>query len=492
MADTDSSNPQGGWAPYSHNQTTSTRGTTTGTGNSKLRDSCHACAVSKVKCPKEKPACSRCESRGISCQYFFTRRPGRRRESESSSNRLSRTTSGNSSNSKSNRDAHSAAELDNEENNNGVSKDNDTIQVLPQHAVGANFFPGSPTPPASLSRGGSSYMGSHPGLSISTSPKLDNLFGPDSSDAFSVLEENMMFPELGDFSSEMHDMDFIISGMDSPFGMPEMVDRGTIPHSTRDSDIGSLLMPATKSSQTSTAAGSPEAPTTVSSHSLHSPWKPSMAPSTTSTTCGCVMQALDLLQSLVSTQSNPPTANGSPDSIAISNPTSDISARTVLLENKQGIETVNRMIACPACVHDSFLLTLSSMIVLKILERYATAARTQSHRAAGEAERVSSSAGDADRHGRGRMAAQLVLSELHRVQRLVKQLSPRLKGSRGESGREAGMVMNLWGQGQVEAEGEMVTGTAPFSAGTLDRVESDLRKSLSALSAEIIHMLRQS
>ncbi|KAF3763199.1 hypothetical protein M406DRAFT_262336, partial [Cryphonectria parasitica EP155] len=42
--------------------------------SSKLRNSCHSCAVSKVKCPKEKPTCSKCESRGIACQYFLARR----------------------------------------------------------------------------------------------------------------------------------------------------------------------------------------------------------------------------------------------------------------------------------------------------------------------------------------------------------------------------------------------------------------------------------
>ncbi|RYP72747.1 hypothetical protein DL770_007924 [Monosporascus sp. CRB-9-2] len=43
----------------------------------KLRDSCHACASSKVKCHKEKPTCSRCSKRGITCEYFVIRRGGR-------------------------------------------------------------------------------------------------------------------------------------------------------------------------------------------------------------------------------------------------------------------------------------------------------------------------------------------------------------------------------------------------------------------------------
>ncbi|KAF2111971.1 hypothetical protein BDV96DRAFT_164435 [Lophiotrema nucula] len=51
---------------------------------SKLRDSCHACALSKVKCHKQKPTCSRCARRGIVCEYFQSRRPGRKKESHHS------------------------------------------------------------------------------------------------------------------------------------------------------------------------------------------------------------------------------------------------------------------------------------------------------------------------------------------------------------------------------------------------------------------------
>lgn len=49
----------------------------------RLRDSCHACAASKVKCSKDKPTCVRCTRRGTTCQYFATKRPGRKRNSNS-------------------------------------------------------------------------------------------------------------------------------------------------------------------------------------------------------------------------------------------------------------------------------------------------------------------------------------------------------------------------------------------------------------------------
>ncbi|KAL7916585.1 hypothetical protein GGI35DRAFT_466143 [Trichoderma velutinum] len=46
----------------------------------KLRRTCEACAHVKIKCTKEKPTCSRCKNRGIACQYFIEKRPGRRRQ----------------------------------------------------------------------------------------------------------------------------------------------------------------------------------------------------------------------------------------------------------------------------------------------------------------------------------------------------------------------------------------------------------------------------
>jgi hypothetical protein len=90
------------------------------------------------------------------------------------------------------------------------------------------------------------------------------------------------------------------------------------------------------------------------------------------------------------------------------------------------------------------------------------------------------------------MAAQLVLSELHRVQRLVNQLSPRLKVPKEGDGRNRCLEPGLWGRHQMTGGDEKMTGMAPFSAGTVDRVEADVRKSLSTLSAEIINVLRQS
>ncbi|KAF2752011.1 cysteine proteinase [Sporormia fimetaria CBS 119925] len=39
----------------------------------KLRKSCNACTAGKVKCPSERPTCSRCDNRGLSCVYSVFR-----------------------------------------------------------------------------------------------------------------------------------------------------------------------------------------------------------------------------------------------------------------------------------------------------------------------------------------------------------------------------------------------------------------------------------
>lgn len=53
----------------------------------KLRETCHACACSKLRCSKEKPACSRCAKRGFTCTYVTAKRSGRKSNSLSSINR---------------------------------------------------------------------------------------------------------------------------------------------------------------------------------------------------------------------------------------------------------------------------------------------------------------------------------------------------------------------------------------------------------------------
>ena len=225
-------------------------------------------------------------------------------------------------------------------------------------------------------------------------------------------------------------------------------------------------------------------------------------------TCSCLMQALDLMKKLSSTNSPICVLPDSLDDINTIpglNPNSNPSAQVIVMENNQAIKAVSTMLQC-SCAEDSYLLALLSMIVFKILGRYATAAREQHEEATAGDEKqggCTSTKFQMQQTGvniigserLGRVAAQLVLSELHHVQRLVNQLSPRLKvhglgiASQDEGPQDARF---FGGDNQVSPPLDKETKTAPFSATTMDQIEIDLRKSLRTLSSEIISILRQS
>ncbi|KAI9897339.1 hypothetical protein N3K66_007195 [Trichothecium roseum] len=52
----------------------------------RLRESCQACALSKIKCSKDKPSCNRCSERGTTCRYLITQKTGRKVRRRSVSN----------------------------------------------------------------------------------------------------------------------------------------------------------------------------------------------------------------------------------------------------------------------------------------------------------------------------------------------------------------------------------------------------------------------
>ena len=56
----------------------STRRQTNAPDRPKLRNSCHICASSKLKCSQDKPTCSRCAKRGLECEYVAAKQGGRR------------------------------------------------------------------------------------------------------------------------------------------------------------------------------------------------------------------------------------------------------------------------------------------------------------------------------------------------------------------------------------------------------------------------------
>ena len=196
----------------------------------------------------------------------------------------------------------------------------------------------------------------------------------------------------------------------------------------------------------------------------------------------------------------------------------------VVERNGNTVEAVSAMLACP-CSQDAHLLAIMAHIVFKVLGWYAVAARrtlptpsvtpttspsskddgsfsisSDSNNNSGgrsSSTRRSSTAisssyleqvsWQAERVGRyrldgddsGRMAAQLILSELHRVQSLVRELVAKLKA---QSGTEPPSVS----AGNI-AEQQPIS---PFSGAILDLLGVVLRKRLKELSVEIVRSLR--
>lgn len=490
---------------------------------SKLRDSCHACAVSKVKCPKEKPSCSKCECRGITCQYFLAKRPGRRRENnvnttgKCTSRCLSNGSLRKISNPNSNSDSNNKANV-----NSNRSMEWDTLRETQPIPGGSLHSKGDAIIPTN-SYGGDSYLMTPLSLSVPASPRYDSVFATNAGAQFSLSGETSMFSGLAEFGSEANDMDFVMSAMDSPFDLLG-IECGRITNSITQTsnDIESLLIPAEKfnldqaSSDTPSSLdllNTPSGASSTASNVYSLPTgKTSVADVNEISPCVCLMEALDLLKKLCSGLASSRAGFSSPDATEMPTIVNYGSAQALVLENKQSMEAVNRKLLCSSCVDDSFLLAVLSLIVLKVLERYAAVAQAQPQKTSKSETEVDRSAGPSindisgseeqmrvpsnSRDGpynhniSGRTASQLVLSELYRVQRLVNLISPKLKGPKEREDQTIAPKLRYWGRPRIAGDGDRIS-SAPVLASTLDQMERDVRKSLSTLSTELINGLRQ-
>lgn len=159
-----------------------------------------------------------------------------------------------------------------------------------------------------------------------------------------------------------------------------------------------------------------------------------------------------------------------------------------LEENTVSMETISSILLCSQ-VHDTYLLTILAMFISKIIDRYAAAVTKQTQDAAGGVSEKSTAGRG---HMQRRMKAQSVLGELHRVQRLINQLTPRLEAWRmEETMEETGTRAHVDSTGYPSFASAKLGNPAPFSAARVAQIEADLRTGLTDLSAGIISILRQ-
>ena len=503
----------------------------------KLRDSCEVCASSKIKCSKEKPTCARCAKRGLRCEYFEAKRAGRK-------HRLGKKPQNEGSDRDDNSDVYSLQNNDEDNDddnatNASVSNDNfhspttDMFMLTgstPSTTIPSSAPPGmSDTFPTSdLSFQQSHHTPSHPDLfsSLFTFSPAPN--PPPSTVVPQTANPNLNFDDF--FTSP-----FSSGAMDT---MDTSMDTSTPSTFAPSSNMFSLPGSAPQSHSSFSGSGTPA--TSLSddmfSNMLGNMSLPGLGPSIShdsgsvaslsdiqctypyrsdspSTPC-CLVKALGLIKELFPNASPACTsADGSVDNLS----NQPRSIQVVIADNKETTDAVSQIFQC-SCSHSPYLLLILAVIVFKVMGWYAAAVSETQSRADGaggsppnpDLIRRSSSVHselvlpeanaanyvpcanvDQQHEDQSRLTAQLVLSELHRVQRLVSHLSERLKASSSRSTLSGLNTPNSSADTHTDRLASSLLEPVPFSTTMLVQLESDLRTRLRTLSQTIVEILRR-
>ncbi|KAI9931207.1 hypothetical protein ASPWEDRAFT_34262 [Aspergillus wentii DTO 134E9] len=415
----------------------------------KLRDSCNSCAASKIKCTKEKPTCARCAKRGIACRYFETKRAGRKQGSRQPSNPP-------------------------------VSF---PAQVA-QHAVSGR------------TSSDHDLLASPGVLQLSTRPP--SVGYPDIfSDAPSLVDpsKTMTTPPT---TFDGHFEDFLAASS-IPFSVVDIPDASDLPDSYHFNDpaqIGSLLdldkttpllTPDNASSSMETAVFPESRPSSSAlPQEILDSRRPSIIGGLDSRPTGSFLgRALNLLKQLPSPASTSHVSRGQ----GFENHPPTI--QSVINDNEQTVQAVSDILEYQSA-HDGYLLAILSIIILKVLGWYAAVVRqTPGLDHHPEHGRRSPTMVDnnycVDDEDQGRMAAQQVLSKLHRIQRVINILSQRFKALRGH-GEPPNSSSSSSDSFDIFSNTESLF---PFSNSILEQFEVDLRNRLRNLSSETVDILSQ-
>ncbi|EED18901.1 C6 transcription factor (AflR), putative [Talaromyces stipitatus ATCC 10500] len=436
---------------------------------SKIRDSCHSCAISKVRCPKEKPTCARCMKRGVVCEYFVTKRPGRKRDNHvteatetchqiSPPNSLLQDESGTGLFSS---EPSSMAILNSSSTARELSNVSGTVEFSSYINVLADFMPPmEQSSPPRIPRVSNNFDGN-------LTPPIDFL-------KFGLLDSNMT-----NFAPESYDIEGLLTSSNFETGP-----------SFENPLIGCTLPSKSFFALPVDQQG------LLSNHDENSN-----------------TGVLDIMSKLFipETPSSASMSTSPSDAATISNNTTShsavhSSAQAIVTQNKYFIESVDGILQCSLCAKTGYLMAILSTIISKILERYTIAARQDTRHS------ISEEYGSSERNGRKntttkeyaehfgaypgmhyndarRSRAQLVLSELHRVQGLMNRLCKNaLKEEAAQNNTDFERNSPRLSFSDGQRNGSEIT----FSAATLREMKSDLRKNLSSLSFGIIKMLRES
>ncbi|KAI8944908.1 hypothetical protein F4801DRAFT_570150 [Xylaria longipes] len=472
----------------------------TAPAGSKLRDSCLACSSSKVRCPREKPTCSRCQRRRVTCQYLTSKRAGRKHDTS---------------------------------HNNVLSRSNSTSNATMQQASPPfESMTNRPQTPAGTSAPTTTVSSSPPAASTAhnlfVSPQLfDN-------DLFSdwLTPAGAFDTYANAVTPQNHDLDSLLSPLTSI--------SSTLDGQGADITLGGVLGFTSDLNNTGVASGDLQhnleyPPGLVNGVFLGLPGidqhthPPEMETDTNTkkqgavddqatldSDCDCLVQIMRLMRQLF------PRPSPSSTNLATSTATPPIHSVSAIIErNRSSMDVVSVVLSC-SCLDDPHMLAVTAHVVSKLLGWYVIAVQraisgpsepqtvtssddngsntsttsASDNKKDGPRRRSSSamlsppysnhkqSHWETDRADNDsvRMAAQLVLGELHLAQRLVTDLVSKLKSQRSphKCAELAGLPLGKMTEPLL----------LPLSPTVLDLLGNNLRDQLKTLSIGIVKRLR--
>jgi hypothetical protein len=422
----------------------------------KLRNSCHTCAFSKLKCSGEKPACARCVKRGIDCEYVAAKRGGRKPSKKFSIDEpkgyegLTTTTRTHL------RDAY----VPSRNVGDGVSPSHTAVTPFGRPTVAAKsllaLHSSSTTSEVNATAPhlhGTYALGSpliHSDNITSTNFFEDLLSNPGLSSASTIADSDISDYFSAPHDTDLFDHDFMPVDLDNNAYTLERLTDSFAPIEDAVSDLFADFAP-----------GSTPRATVKQSNDL---WDFQTTPERPLLMHSCLIRALGLMEQL----SHPTNTDASSSATSIT---------CIVAHNGTIAEALGHMLEC-TCSQDEYLLAILSLILLKMLGMYTQGVRSQ---ATSETAAAASFARTSERNEHemcARKAAQLVLSELHRVRRLIEQVS-------------AKFTLQLSTADRRDAPSPGVSAPA-FSAALHDQFGASLMERLRVLSLEMIDCLRNS
>jgi hypothetical protein len=197
--------------------------------------------------------------------------------------------------------------------------------------------------------------------------------------------------------------------------------------------------------------------------------------------CCCLTTALGLMKLL-----SPDSANACIRSSGIG--TDDVTAKSraldsVIAQNAKVVDSVGSMLDC-TCSSDGYILTTFFLVTLKALAWYLAAVRTPSMLTL--PTKVGSYQINSGKDS-NRMAAQVVMSELPRMQGIVNRFSQQVKLHTGVAA-SCGIGSTIYSSGDSESGTSI---GSPLSTNMLTRLEMELRQQLRAVRQEVVERLQQ-